>query len=312
VAANDEARVALLARSFSSFRPEVRAEFAAFFDAYLALHPKAEGSIVWHDLNAEVSRHAYFSDSDWAIQENERATLTALLERHRPTDPLVAERILFDDWLPHIGQYDPNTNPIDPENHRRDALNRVLRRQGVTGLLRLTRLVNVPTSVGPVLHLTEISKEQLLELLTVASQDSTIPGNLAFYASAVGAQRYGEDWSVEFKVRVAGSTLSDETKGHLLLGWPLTFETWEYVRSLGGAVYSEYWRLMHTLPLNGTSAEVLFAVEEFRRQGRSLEVIGLVHRRIRDLPTELIMALLLEGQQQLASGKVSMGTMLSY
>lgn len=309
-AGDDEDRIVLLVKRISSFRPETRSEILAFIDVMLSQRQSAEGSPVWHALREEVGRHEYFADADWAMKQDERDAITAIVERHRPTDPLVTERQLFDDWMLHLGR-DAQNDLDDADVLRKEALDRVLSREGTAGILRLARMVKIPSLIGPALRLTSITEEQLLELLGAAVA-TTVPGDLSFYVSAIGAERFGEHWRKQLKDHLLTLLRDPQAIAHLMLGWPLETATWGFVKSLGDDAYDEYWRQIQALPVAGALKDLLFAVEEFRRVGRSLEVFGLVHPRIRDLSPHLILALLAEGHQQIASGQIKMGTMLSY
>jgi hypothetical protein len=73
----------------------------------------AEGNPIWHALKDEAARHEYFGDADWALTGEELAAVKELVERHRPTDPMVSDRHAFDDWTPHIGKYVAGAEVLD-------------------------------------------------------------------------------------------------------------------------------------------------------------------------------------------------------
>jgi hypothetical protein len=312
-AGDDEERIVLLVKQVSSFQPATRSELLAFIDSALSRHYSAEGSPIWHALREEVTRHEYFADADWAIKQEECDTINAILERHRPTDPLLAERQLFDDWTPYIGRYAPNKDDDDFDVQRALALDRIMAQDGVAGILRLARLVRIPRIIGPSLRLTSIKEDedQLFELLE-ASIATEAPGELSFWISAIGAEQFGERWRKRFKENILKVISDPQTIVGLMLGWSLEVATWEFVKSLGEDIYDEYWRRMQGLPVSGTLDDLLFAIEEFRRVSRSLEVLGLVHSRMGDLSSKLILSLLVDGHQQAESCQHTMGTMLPY
>ena len=123
------------------------------------------------------------------MQEEELKKITVVLDRYRPADPLSDDKQLFDEWLPHVGRHRVDVD-IDPDSLRTDALERILSRDGPLGILKLARKVELPNLVGPILDRTSITEPQLLELLE-ASINPPAPGELAQYASAIGAERYG-------------------------------------------------------------------------------------------------------------------------
>lgn len=311
MADGDEARVIMLVKSFSSFRGADRAAVLELVDGHLASHKADEANPVWSALRAEVARHEFFADSDWALQEEERKSINALLARHRPSDLLAEDKQLFDDWMPHVGRYTAD-DVSDPDDSRKDALERILSRDGPLGILRLVQRAALPNLVGPVLDRTTITEPQLLALLEAAINPPA-PGDLALYASALGTRRFGQAWVEVLRERIFPLVKAADEKARLLLGWPLATWTWDFAKSLGQDIYDEYWRRLHALPQEGPSEELLRAVNEFRRVHRSIEVLGAAHRRLRELPTDLIFALLDEGQAQVTHADIQGGgTMRSY
>lgn len=310
-AIGNEERVIALVKAFGAFRPEGRAKVVELVDQHLRTHQSNSGNEVWFETKSELARHEYF-DAEWAIPELERAEIRALLERHRPTDPLAADRELFDDWMPHIGRYDPDAVDLDQVNRlRAEVLNRTLTREGVAGLVRLFHAVKLPNLVGPTMHYAVLSEDRLIELLE-GFTTGDVPTDLAFYASAIGAERYGEDWRRAFTSKVLPRLATEETVAQLLVGWPLDQSTWSYVQGLGDHINEQYWRQVQLLPVRGTTEELIFAVERLQHHGRSIEAIGLLHLRVKDLPSPLLVSLLEQAILQVNEGVKRMGTMLPY
>jgi hypothetical protein len=311
-AGNDDDRITLLIGSFGSFQTNSRSLVLEQIDKYLEIYQTAEGCKVWHALQEESARHNYFSDSDWAMKPEERASIAEIVERHRPVDPLVNDRQAFDDWLPHIGRYQSKEDTFtDPEKIREEVLERILRRDGVEGILRLARMVKLPNLIGPALRHTSISMVQMFELLQGTLNPNT-PQELAFYISAVGADSFGNQWKEAFAEQVLVHVQDEPTKVRLLLGWPQDEKTWSLVESLGSQIREQYWAQIQSLPIHGTFEQLQFAIDQLRQHNRDIDVLGLVHMRLRDLPTDLIQTLLTKGVSQVEQAAKRMGTMLSY
>ncbi|MGI2131205.1 hypothetical protein ACRN93_07790 [Shewanella baltica] len=311
-AGNDEDRITVLIGSFGSFQTDSRALVLAQVDNYLETYQTDEGCKVWHALQEETARHNYFSDSDWAMKPEERASIAEVVERHRPADPLVKDRQAFDDWLPHIGKYQSREDAYtDPDEVRKEVLECVLLRDGVEGILRLARMVKLPNLIGPALRRTSISMGQMFELLQGTLNPGS-PRELAFYISAVGAESFGDQWKEVFAERVLAHVQDEPTKVRLLLGWPQDEATWSLVDSLGSQVREQYWAQINSLPIFGTLEQLLFAIEQLCKHNRDIDVLCLVHRRLKDLPTDLILDLLSKGVFQVEQAAKRMGTMLSY
>lgn len=311
-AGDDEARTILLVTRMSSFRPDARSEIISFVESQLSEHQSTEGSPIWHALREEVARHEYFADSDWAMEKDDRDSLTKMVELYRPADPLATERQFFDDWMPHVGRYAHGKGDrVDAEALRTDVLNRVMALEGTAGVLRLTRMVKIPSLVGQSLRSTDITEEQLFELLRESIATSA-PGDLSLYVSAIGARRFDEHWRKQVKEYFSTPPHDPKSIARLILGWSHEASTWAFVKSFGSDVNEAYWRQVKVLPITGTLDNLLFAIDEFRQVGRSLEVLGLLCDRMPDLSPQLILSLLTEGQRQIASGEIKMDTMLTY
>jgi hypothetical protein len=281
-------------------------------DSYLVAHQTAEGCTIWHTLKDESARNEYFGDSDWALTNEELAALKHLVERHRPADPLVSDRHAFDDWTPHVGKYEAGSEDFaDPADLRKEVLQRVLDRDGVPGVLRLARMVKLPDLLGQVLGHLSITLDQMFELMQGALNRAA-PPSLSYYVSAAGSDKFGDQWKDEFKDRVLAQVADDTAKAKLLLGWSATPSTWAYVEGLGSEVRDQYWRNAGLLPIQAPLGELLFAIDQFRSVERDIDVLGLLHRRGKDLPSSLLVDLLAKGAGQVVDGIKRFGNMLSY
>lgn len=308
----DESRLGALVEVIGQLQPQNRAKVLTRLDDYLSAHQTAEGITIWHSLKDESARNEYFGDSDWALTSDELAAVKDLVERHRPTDPLVSDRHAFDDWTPHIGKYDPGADSLDDGTDlRKEVLQRVLARDGVPGILRLAKMVKLPELLGQALAQVPFSLDQMFELMQGALSPSA-PPSLSYYVSAFGVDKFGDQWKNLFQDHILSQVADDSAKAKLLLGWPTTRSTWAYVESLGGEVQDQYWRQLGLLPTVGPIDDLLFAIDQFRSVDRDIEVLGLLHRRSKDLPSSLLVDLLTKGAGQLEDGLERLGSMLSY
>lgn len=311
-AGDDETRLDVFVEALGQLQPPNRAKVLAHIDNYLAAHQTAEGCTIWHTLKDESARNEYFGDSDWALTNEELATVQDVVERHRPADPLVSDRHVFDDWTPHVGKYEAASEDFDdPTDLRKVVLQRVLDRDGVPGVLRLARMVKLPELLGQVLGHLSITLDQMFELMQGAL-DRSAPPSLSYYVSAAGSDKFGDHWKDAFKDRVLGQVADDAAKAKLLLGWPATTSTWTYVEGLGSEVRDQYWRNAGLLPVQAPLDELLFAIDQFRSVERDIDVLGLLQKRGKDLPSGLLVDLLAKGASQVGNGIKRLGTMLSY
>lgn len=311
-AGDDENRLGVFVEAMGQLQPPNRAKVLARINSFLAVHQTEEGNTIWHALKDESSRNEYFSDSDWALNGDELAAVKALVERHRPADPMVTDRHVFDDWTPHVGKYDPDAEVLDDATDlRKEVLQRVLERDGVPGILKLSKMVKLPELFGQVLGQVPFSFEQMLELMQGALNPAT-PPSLSYYVSAFGFDKFGDEWKDVFQDLVLSKVADSTAKAKLLLGWSSARSTWAYVEGLGSEVRDEYWRHLGLLPAEGPIDDLLYAIEQFQSVERDIDVLGLLHRRSKDIPSNLLVGLLTKGAGQVDDGLKRLGNMLSY
>lgn len=311
-AGDDESRLGVFIEAMGQLQPPNRAKVLARIDSFLAAHQTAEGNTTWHALKDESARNEYFKDSDWALTGDELAAVKAVVERHRPADPMVSDRHAFDDWTPHVGKYDPDAEVLDDATDlRKEVLQRVLTRDGVPGILKLSKMVKLPEVFGQVLGQVPFSFEQMLELMQGAL-DPAAPPSLSYYVSAFGFDKFGNQWKDVFQDHVLPKVADSTAKAKLLLGWSSIRSTWAYVEGLGSEVRDQYWRHLGLLPAEGPIDDLLYAIEQFRSVEREIEVLGLLRRRSKDVPSNLLVDLLTKGAGQVDDGLQLLGNRLSY
>ena len=138
------------------------------------------------------------------------------------------------------------------------------------------------------------------------------PPCLSYYVSSFGFERFGDQWKDIFIDRVLTRVADSSVKAKLLLGWPATQSTWDYVAALGSEVRDQYWRHMGRLPLESPVDDLLFSVDQLQRVERDIDVLCMLHKRSADLPSNLLVDLLSKGSRQVSDGIKRHGNMLSY
>lgn len=311
-ASDDEARLSVFIEALGMMQAQNQAKVLARMDSYLSDNQTAEGLKIWHDLKDELSRNEYFGDSDWALKNESLADLKNLVERYRPSDPLISDRHAFDDWMPHVGKYDPTSQSADdPAVLRAEALQRVLDRDDVAGILRLAKIVKMPDLVGQTVDQLSITIDQMRELMKGA-MDHAAPQSLAHYVSAAGCAKFGSQWIEIFSDLVLTQVSDDAVKARLLLGWPATWATWSYVHGLNSDVIEHYWRNLGRLPIQSSMDEFLFAIDQLRSFGRHIDVLTFLHNRRKEISSELLLDLLSKGSAQLHEGVQRYGNMVAF
>jgi hypothetical protein len=110
---NDSSRWVTTIKEFSNFEPSLRARALALVDDFLGRTTGESRNEVWAALHEELNRHKTFADSSWALPSSELEQFEGIVKRHEPSDPIVSEGWLFDDWSPDIpGKLESNGGAI--------------------------------------------------------------------------------------------------------------------------------------------------------------------------------------------------------
>lgn len=312
LARGHEARVLHIVSQMAHFRPTSRVAALELIEQHLSQHPCSDGNPVWHALREEVSRHEYFGSSDWALAEDDLTAIKAVLDKYEPDDLLAKERQLFDDWHPRIGHREDEDSSEMIDSARVEALKRIWTAEGSSGILRFAGMVKLPQLLHEPMQKLDFDFEQAATMQIAAIEAGDPLADFAVRVSAVCRLRFGGQWEEAFKLRVAPACDSSETVARLLLAWPLERSTWSFVESLGVGIRDEYWRQINHLPLTSSEEELREAIDELRAIGRSTDVIHLLHKKIRKLSADLILALLDEAYAELVRGYRKPTNMLSY
>lgn len=291
LAQDDEQRIVSLVEHLGNLQPENRARLIEVFEEALKCNACPDGSVLWHRLREFTAHHESYSDSEWSIKGPELIRLRALLERHRPADPVAQARHLFDDWMPHLGG-SQDSEVEDVETARALELKRIYNELGVRGLSRLAQEVKLPRQMEQALDLIDLPFDEagtLIFDLMAAGGECYI---LACSISGMLRRRRGDAWSSYFVEFIAPRCKSTSDVVWLLANWPNDVETWAFVLTLGDECANTYWREVGSLPLQGAVEDILNAIGQLRRVGRSLKVLTSLYKRGGLLDSKLLLSLL--------------------
>lgn len=306
-----EERLATLVGSLGHMQPIDQKNVIQAVDHFLEKNQTELGLELWHTLNDELARNLYFASAEWAMRGESLDQLQDLVDRHRPISALATDRLAFDDWTPMIGRYDRDAG-VDPEETRRQILQKVLDRDGIKGVVALAKIVKLPGLVASTVPGLMLSMHELFALLEMARADYAVPDEMIYYVCAYGARTYGEDWLKGFATRLPALTKSDEQTVKMLTAFPPAKATWEFIDNLGPKIHDLYWKNALSLPSEGSVEDLIYATTQLQSAGRSVDVLPLLHRRAADIPTELLQQLLTESRHQFDQGLLRNGNMLRF
>lgn len=290
---HDPARWATLIDALNQFPQE------AFFETVDALRAELatphEGTFqIWDQLRKEVNRHKVFAGTDWALRDDPLVTLDELVTQHAPKSPVLLMSWLFDDWVPDVpGKGADAGNPMESiEAARATALAEVYAADGIAGLVELAGKVKLPSHVAYASKTLHLEKEELLGLLHSALQAGEALVPFAGVVLAEVVQRFGGDGEASVRTTLQSLGLEPDRIAWLLITLPEGKNTWTYVATFGEGVENSYWRNKHSYFVDGSAEELLEAIGNYMCRGRFIAALDASSRRLKDVPTTLLMELL--------------------
>lgn len=290
---HDPARWAVIIDALNQF-PE-----SAFHETVDALRGELatphEGTFqIWDHLRKEVNRHKTFAGTDWALRDHPLALLEELLTLHAPKSPVLLVSWLFDDWMPDVpGKSADADDPMASiEAARAKAMADVYVAGGIGGLVELASKVQLPQHVAYAARTLQLDKEELLGLLHAALQAGEALVGFAEVVLADAVERFGADGEARVRLGLQSHGLEPAQTARLLMMLPEGKSTWTYAATYGEAVEDAYWRGKHSYFINGSEDELLEGVGNYRSRGRFIAALDAASRRLKDVPTALLMDLL--------------------
>jgi hypothetical protein len=290
---HDPARWATLIDALNQF-PE-----SAFRETFEALRVELatphEGTFqIWDHLRKEVNRHKTFAGTDWALRDQPLALLDELVTFHAPKSPVLLVSWLFDDWMPDVpGKGADADDPMASiEAARAKAMAEVYAAGRIDGLVELAGKVQLPQHVAYAARTLQLGKEELLGLLHAALQAGEALVGFADVVLAEAVDRFGAEGEDSVRTELQSHGFEPDRTARLLMTLPEGKRTWTYVATFGETVEDAYWRGKHSYFINGSADELLEGVGNYRSRGRFIAALDAASRRLKDIPTALLMDLL--------------------
>jgi len=310
---HDPARWALLIDALNQFPKEV---FHETVDALRAeLDEPHEGTFqIWDHLRKEVNRHRTFAGTDWALRDEPLAILDELIKQHAPKSPVLLVSWLFDDWMPDVpGKGADADDPMASiDEARGNAITKVYAAGGIAGLVELAGKVKLSSHVAHASKTLQLTKEESLALLRSALHkgDALIGFTDVVLANAV--HRFGEDGEARVRAELQRFGLEPDRAARLLMALPEGKSTWTYVATFGEAVEDAYWRKKHSYFVDGTTEELLVAIDNYKSRSRFIAALDASSSRLKDVPTAVLLDLLRSAIPEINARNGPRGNMTIY
>ncbi len=252
----------------------------------------ASRDAVWLALQEVYNRHCAFRDTDWAMSEDELSAIDGVLQQSAPADELARIAWLFDQWSPlMIGRYKENEEEL--ARARNDALDSILSSADYAKLLRIVERSGEPATVAFAAAQNLHSFNEFAALLILALESGTAKSRqFAKVLSSSGREKFHADWENYIAELAKSDDWPEDVIVDLVLAWPDSANTWNFVARLGDKYSSIYWRSKYPLALSGDERANLEAIENYLRVGRADAALMAAHRIVGSLPTKIIVQML--------------------
>lgn len=268
----------------------------------------AEQNMIWGAMDRLWRRHKEYSDSDWALPEEEIGQLVAISTVLAPVDPVARLSWLFDAGMPDLGV---GKDSLDYEASLRDAQRSALveinEQLGLSGVLSLAAKANSPEHVGYAFAWLETDTEPFVVAVHLGDSTGKLHRFAMAYLSTVLADNFGSirDLNERFQTMPL-------VQARLLLLSADVQAAWAEVERLGGDAERTYWQEFYPY---GRGPDYPLANETARQLGRhgrpamALDVLSHFRRGPVALESGLIVDLF---AQLLEEGDPQMGVLSRY
>lgn len=259
-----------------------------------------EQTSLWQVLNRVIRHHRAHPSANWSLPPSEIERIEAVLRTVASNDPVIESVWLFHRNSPEIPFTSAEKFEEEVEQIRRNAVTKVLGARGVSGVIELARMVEVPGYVGFSLGHVLAGPENAFEVLFLTFASEDVLQNFAPLFSMALLDRFGAQWMEAISAWHKAGRLTKKQLVALVSAWPHLRTTWAYVESFGADVASEFWRSRLPWGLRGDPKDVEYALERYLAADRSEFVVEGLYPKMRDVSSALILRTLDEFQSRIA------------
>lgn len=258
---------------------------------------------LWEEIRSLIARHRHYSDTDWALPEDELMKLEEILHR-LATDRQIDRHVwLFTNGLPDLGNAARLENYEEYEkcllSFRKEAIAELDTLGGLTLIQELSDAAESAWSVGWSLASATLGKydsDILPSLLSVDAKPKA-QGH-GFFARRF--QQEGWPWLEDL---IARTELNAPQKGVLLQLSRSHPRSWELAEASGEEVFTEYWKAFQINGLGPDFEHLQEAARNLLKVGRFAAALDLTALYLKNLQAEQgIAEIIIEGLGSMLSG----------
>lgn len=262
--------------------------------------------VVWDKLRDVLHRHRRFQANKWSLATPVLDRLEAIYDRFKPDHPLEQIAWLFrqavqlptpspaEDWM---------TDQRDVEAARLRAAQALYAREGIPGVLALSRASDAPGLLGKALYDGGMSAVEVDALIGAAARsDDAHERDVAHGLIFSAFSDRGNAWGAELIAKAREEHWGDIPLLTIVRALPVGRWTWDQVAAIGGETEGTYWKRTPVLWMSDDSddsADVTYAVRKLIEAGRARDALALASRGDKvPLASGLLVELLREAVRQ--------------
>jgi hypothetical protein len=261
--------------------PELPAEAQARLVGHLSSKPITDLAVedrttIWEALERLVTKHKKYADAQWAMAPAAVGRIEEVANRLRPEKPEFFHRRLFNqhdfELMDEKGDFERQREELD--RRRQTAIEELLDKSGIDGVLAFAKSVSAPGKVGAALAAT--GPADLDKVLLPHHLRSGESWTKQFIAGFVWRRFWKNKWGWVDN-NVDSSWTVPEKKAFLLL-LPFETEAWKRAKEFLGEHETEYWAEIRANPYQA-KGHLLEAAERFLANARpsaAMECIDLL------------------------------------
>lgn len=304
-------RWVVLIPHLASFAPAERTKAIEALESNVTQLSEQGKNAIWTELKTEVNRHRAFPSADWSMKGADLDRFEVLLDKLQPDDIVEQIAWLFDEHMPHLPSESdlPSYQAIEPE--RQNAITQLISAEGDSAILRLLKRVKLPQTVtGPAVAV--LGDPERVATIVDEAFGADIDMQTVSLLSAHARFRFGDTWASIISSTLSSGRWSRDQIKILILSWRDERPTWEFLRSLGPEIETQYWQQSPIQWVQGGTEDVEFAARKLLDAGRPLAAIRAMHHSAAEMSTEVILKLLDGALNELSSNPDHASTNLSY
>jgi len=259
-------------------------------------------AIFWGKLRQVLHQNRQFPDAKWKLPDPVLDRVEVVYNRFAPIDPLQQIAWLFQQpvQLPRLSAEGWEAEQRDVEVARLQAAQTLYAKQGIPGVLALSRLSSVPEWLGRSLYDGSLPSSEVDALINVAARSDDSHEQAFAHGLIVSVFKdRGRDWGTELIAKARGDHWGDDPLMTILRALPTERWTWDQVAAIGGEIETSYWKRMPIYWTSDENADVTHALRMLIGVGRARHALALAGRRDKvSLASDLLVELLQEALRQ--------------